>query len=62
MTVDDNDDEFEMLIRHRLRRFYVGGLKRSITERKIMKYMARRGVSVTWISIRSIQTSEQGRH
>ena len=33
---DDNDDEFEMPVWHRLRRFYVGGLKVSITEGKII--------------------------
>ena len=49
---DDNDDEFETHIRRRSHRFYVGGFKASVTEKKIMNYMARRGVSVTWISIR----------
>ena len=49
---DDNDDEFETHIRRRSHRFYVGGFKASVTEKKIMNYMARRGISVTWISIR----------
>ena len=49
---DDSDDDFETHIRRRSRRFYIGGFKPSISLEKLQHYVERKGVTVTWISIR----------
>ena len=49
---DDSEDDFEMHIRRRSNRFYIGGFKPSISSAKLQHYVTRKGVPVTWISIR----------
>lgn len=49
---DDSDDDFETHIRRRSRRFYIGGFKPSISLEKLQHYVEKKGVTVTWISIR----------
>ena len=49
---DDDEDDFETYARRKTKRFYVGGFCPTITEKKLTNYVQRRGVSVTWISIR----------
>ena len=48
---DDSDDDFEMHIRPRSKRFYIGGFKPSISSAKLQYYVTRKGVPFTWISI-----------
>ena len=49
---EDSDDDVEMHIRRRSRRFYIGGFKPSISGPKLTRYVTKKGVPVTWISIR----------
>ena len=56
---DDSDDDFEMHIRRRSKRFYIGGFKPSISQPKLKHYVTRKGVRVTWISIRKYEKTEQ---
>ena len=51
----DFDDDFQMHIRRRSRRFYIGGFKPSISAPKLRHYVTRKGVPVTWISIRKYE-------
>ena len=48
----DGDGEFIKHIRRKSSRFYIGGLKPSITEMVLCSYVQRRGVHVSWINIR----------
>ena len=48
---EDNDDDFVKHVRRRTKRFYVGGFLPSITEKKLINYAARRGVTLTWVNI-----------
>ena len=52
---EDFDDDFQMHIRRRSRRFYIGGFKPSISAPKLRHYVTRKGVPVTWISIRKYE-------
>ena len=49
---DDCDDDFEMYVRRRTARFYLGGFRPTITEKVLRTIAKRRGVNLSWISIR----------
>ena len=49
---EDNEDEFVTYIRRRTMSFYLGGFRLTVTENVIRKYAKRRGVPISWISIR----------
>lgn len=55
----DQDDEFSTYIRRRASRFYIGGFKHSITEQKLVNYVFRRGVTVSWINIRRYEDQDR---
>lgn len=57
-NVIDDDAEFSEYVRKRTKCFFVGGFKSSITEDKLIKYVERRGLTVTWVSI---WTAKSGR-
>lgn len=46
-----DDVEFSDYVRKRTKRFYVGGFKSSITQEKLISYVERRGLLVTWVNI-----------
>ena len=48
---EDNDDDFVIHVKRRTKRFYVGGFLPSITEKKLINYAARRGITLTWVNI-----------
>ena len=56
---NDNDDDFEMHIRRRSQRYYVGGFKPSITEAKLAHFVSSKGVPVTWVSIRRYENQNR---
>ncbi|MEW8547231.1 MAG: hypothetical protein AB2693_27285 [Candidatus Thiodiazotropha sp.] len=45
---DNDNDDFEMHIRRRSQRYYVGGFKPSIGEAKLAHFVSSKGVPVTW--------------
>lgn len=48
---EEEDAEFDQYVKRRTRRFYLGGFRQSITEKKLAGYITRRGLKVTKISI-----------
>ena len=56
--VIDDDVELTEYVRKRTKHFFVGGFKSSITEDKLIKYVERRGLTVTWVNI---WTAKSGR-
>ncbi|MES9879997.1 MAG: hypothetical protein ABW185_03860 [Sedimenticola sp.] len=51
VDADDDDADFSQYVRHRTKRFYVGGFRPSITESKLTRYITKRGPKVTKVSI-----------
>ena len=47
----DDDIELSEYVRKQTKRFFVGGFKSSITDDKLIKYVERRGLTVTWVNI-----------
>lgn len=47
----DSDSDFMTYVRHRAKRFYLGGFKPSITEDKIASYVSIRGSKVSKVTI-----------
>ena len=46
-----DDVEFSEFVQKRTKRFFVCSFKSSITEDKLIKYVERRGLTVTWVNI-----------
>jgi len=55
-SIDDEED-FSVHVKRRVKRFYVGGFKSSMTIDKLIRYVERRGVTVTWVKIFPVRNS-----
>jgi len=49
--IEQDIDDFSVYVRKRSKRFYVGGFKNTITERKLRAYVTSRGQTVTMVRI-----------
>ena len=47
----DDDDDFQLFVKKKAKRYYLGGFKPSITRQRIENYVNRRGPTVTWVRI-----------
>ena len=58
---DENDDDgnFDKYVRRRVKRFYVGGFNNTITTDKLISYVEKRGVTVTWVTIFPMRRSHR---
>lgn len=59
MSSASSDEDFMQYVRRRPARFYVGGFRASITEQKIVKYVLRRGMTVTRVYIRKYEDQDR---
>ena len=57
-TCDQNDDEedFSQYVRKRVRRYHISGFKSNMTQDLITRYVERRNVTVTWVTIFQLKT------
>lgn len=47
----DEDEDFVQFVKKRVKRYYLGGFKPSITRQRIEHYVTKRGPTVTWVRI-----------
>ena len=50
-SIFSDDIDFTTFVRKRTKRYYIGGLKSSITRNKLIAYVESKGLTVTWLNI-----------
>jgi len=53
----DDEEDFTAYVKRKVKRFYVGGFKSSMTTDKLIRYVERRGVTVTWVKMFPVRNS-----
>jgi hypothetical protein len=57
--VADEEEDYSVYVRRKVKRFYVGGFKSNMTIDKFINYVERRGVTVTWVKFFEIRNSNR---